>query len=1046
MKKYLSQGLGLLVLSSLLFGATPVSAATSGPNSVGTGANVSYPGSNYSWSSVSNIQSSNNSRATSTITNSGQNTDYLQATNFGFNIPVGSTIDGIQVYVERSAQCVSSCSSEVRDARIRIIKGGLVQSTDKATGTNWPSSDGVATYGGVADLWGTTWSVSDINASNFGVAISAGRTSGGDKSAQVDHVSITVTYTAPVVSSQTITFSALGNKTYGDANFTVSATASSGLSVSFDSTTPSVCTVSGNTVHIVSVGTCTVQASQAGNGSYSAAANVDQSFTVNKATPTLSVTNSPVVYDGSAKSATVSGSVAGTPSNILTGGVATQTNAGTYAVTADFTPSDTTNYNSLVGASAGNFVIQKADSDTVVTCAEGTYTYTGFAQTPCTVSVTGAGDLNLTPDPVYAHNTDAGTATASYTYAGDDNHNGSNDSTNFAIGKADATIDITDYSDVYDSLSHGLLGSVIGVLAETLSGLDLGDEFTNVPGGSPEWTFTDVTGNYKDASGTGSVVISAKTITVVATGVPKIFDGNTDASVVLGSEDVIEGDDVTFSYTNAYFDDADAGADKHITVEGITLGGADAGNYSLESGTVETTGNISPEAATVNLSGDTSVVYNGNGHELSATTDPEELDVVILYNGLTNAPVNAGTYHVVALITDENYAGQATTTLTVDRKSINVRAEEKSKVYGDEDPELTYVVTTGQGEDEEEGGLVGDDELSGTLTRESGENAGDYDILQGTVDNAHNSNYDINFGEATFTIEKAEQVITFDELSDKTNGDADFDLGATTNDSDEDAEVTYEVTLEEGEIPVCELTGEGMTTVHLLGVGHCTITAYADETDNYLAAEPVTRSFDIANRVYTVHVSTGENGAITPAGEEGSVGVAEGNSQTFTITPDKNYLVENVIVDESSVGAVETYTFTEVSGNHSISATFKRRPSTTSGSIPGGRVLGAFNDNSGDTGSSDNSENTGSTQGQVLGETKFIFTLDMKPGRPYNMKVFGNEVMELQKFLNNAGFGPLVVDGKFGAKTKAALIKFQLKNGLVGDGSVGPLTRAVLNK
>lgn len=78
--------------------------------------------------------------------------------------------------------------------------------------------------------------------------------------------------------------------------------------------------------------------------------------------------------------------------------------------------------------------------------------------------------------------------------------------------------------------------------------------------------------------------------------------------------------------------------------------------------------------------------------------------------------------------------------------------------------------------------------------------------------------------------------------------------------------------------------------------------------------------------------------------------------------------------------------------------------------------------------------------GQVLGAEAFNFTLRLAIGSK------GNEVMELQKFLNAANFGPLVVDGKFGPLTKAAVIKFQVSKELKGDGIVGPLTRAVLNK
>jgi 6-phosphogluconolactonase (cycloisomerase 2 family) len=80
--------------------------------------------------------------------------------------------------------------------------------------------------------------------------------------------------------SQTITFGTLANQSLGAAPFTLSATASSGLAVSFASTTSSVCTVSGATVTLVAIGTCTIQATQAGNANYAAATSVNQNFQV----------------------------------------------------------------------------------------------------------------------------------------------------------------------------------------------------------------------------------------------------------------------------------------------------------------------------------------------------------------------------------------------------------------------------------------------------------------------------------------------------------------------------------------------------------------------------------------------------------------------------------------------------------------------------------------------------------------------------------------------------------------------------------------------
>ena len=70
---------------------------------------------------------------------------------------------------------------------------------------------------------------------------------------------------------------------------------------------------------------------------------------------------------------------------------------------------------------------------------------------------------------------------------------------------------------------------------------------------------------------------------------------------------------------------------------------------------------------------------------------------------------------------------------------------------------------------------------------------------------------------------------------------------------------------------------------------------------------------------YTITASAGANGAISPSG---SVQVTQGQSRTFAITPNTGYQVASVLVDGVSVGAVTSYTFSNVQADHTISATF----------------------------------------------------------------------------------------------------------------------------
>src|SRR6185295_15070552 len=87
-------------------------------------------------------------------------------------------------------------------------------------------------------------------------------------------------------SGQVITFASLSTKTLGDADFTLSATASSGLPVAFGSTSDKV-TLSGSQATIDKAGRVTITANQTGNDSYRAAAPVDQNFCISPPKPTI---------------------------------------------------------------------------------------------------------------------------------------------------------------------------------------------------------------------------------------------------------------------------------------------------------------------------------------------------------------------------------------------------------------------------------------------------------------------------------------------------------------------------------------------------------------------------------------------------------------------------------------------------------------------------------------------------------------------------------------------------------------------------------------
>jgi hypothetical protein len=141
--------------------------------------------------------------------------------------------------------------------------------------------------------------------------------------------------------SQTITFGTIAAQNVGTP-LTLSATATSGLAVSYASTTTSVCTVSGNTATMLTTGTCTIQATQAGNASYLAATPVSQTFTVNGLAQTITfgpiaaqTVGTPLTLSATASS-TLAVNFASTTSSVCTvsGTTATMLTSGTCTIQA----------------------------------------------------------------------------------------------------------------------------------------------------------------------------------------------------------------------------------------------------------------------------------------------------------------------------------------------------------------------------------------------------------------------------------------------------------------------------------------------------------------------------------------------------------------------------------------------------------------------------------------------------------------------------------------------------------------------------------------
>ena len=247
--------------------------------------------------------------------------------------------------------------------------------------------------------------------------------------------------------NQTITFPAIGNRTYGDADFNVSATSDSGLTVTFTSTGD--CTVAGTLVHITGAGSCTVHADQAGDSNYFAAPQVDRTFSIAKANQSIAFSVANHTYGDpdflisatATSGLTVSFSVLSGTCTVV-GNTVHITGAGNCTIRAS--QGGNTNYNPAPNEDRTFNVFQASQTITFPsipthTWGDPNFNVSATSDSGLTVTFTAVGDCTVAGTLV--HITGAGSCTVTAHQPGDINYNPASDvNRTFTINQANQTI------------------------------------------------------------------------------------------------------------------------------------------------------------------------------------------------------------------------------------------------------------------------------------------------------------------------------------------------------------------------------------------------------------------------------------------------------------------------------------------------------------------------------------------------------------------------------------------------------------------------------
>jgi hypothetical protein len=371
--------------------------------------------------------------------------------------------------------------------------------------------------------------------------------------------------------NQTITFSSLGNKNYGDPAFHVSAVASSGLPVTF-AILSGPANLSGDLVAVTGSGTVSIRAQQAGDSNWNAATQVDQSFSVAKATLTVTVDNQSRVYGAPNPTftASYSGFVNGDDATIISGApqfstaaTATSSVSGSpYLITGALGSLSAANYS--FNFASGSLTVTKA---TLTVTAEDksrvygatnpplTASYSGFVNGETTDVVSGSPSLSTTATPgspvtgsAYSITVGQGTLSAA-------NYSFNFVSGSLTVTKATLTVTADNKSRAYGAtnppLTASYSGFVNGETTDVLSGspsLSTTATPASTVAGAP-YPVTPTQGtlnaaNYSFNFVSGLLTVNKATLTVVAENKSRVY-GAPDPIFTASYSGFVNGEDAT---------------------------------------------------------------------------------------------------------------------------------------------------------------------------------------------------------------------------------------------------------------------------------------------------------------------------------------------------------------------------------------------------------------------------------------------------------------------------------------------------------------------